>query len=142
MRYFTGTNTVKAHPMTLNAYQDYRELPNTNPNKSGYLVELIGDIAKNHPNHQYRIAWLDTSIFESIYHNHEKLTFSEALYLMERGAKLTRTSWKDTNIFIIKHEPNEYLDKPCLIITINKETTPWFGTNEDYFAKDWLVIQE
>lgn len=141
MQYFTGTTTIKALAMTLNAYQDYRELPSTSPNQTGYLIEHIGDVAKNHPNHQFRISWMEAPLFERLYHNHEELTFSDALYLLERGAKLTRTSWKDTNIYIKKHEPNEYLAKPCLLMYVNEETTPWFGTNEDYFANDWLVIQ-
>lgn len=142
MNYYTGSNTVKAMPMTYHAYLDYRNCIPEGADRAGYCVELIGDPARNHPNHEYRIVWVEASAFDANYNEHSELGFSQALYLLERGAKLTRTKWKSVEVYLTKHEPNVYITEPCLFLTVGNDTTPWFGTNEDYFAKDWQVVQE
>lgn len=141
MQYYTGTATVKALYMSSHDYQAYREYTPTGKNEPGYLVEILGDYGKNHPQHEYRITWMARDYFEQHYGNHAKMNFSQALFLLNQGAKLTRASWKDVKVYIQKQESNQFITEPCLFLTINEQVTPWFGTNRDYFAEDWMVVQ-
>lgn len=142
MQYYTGVNTVKATAMSLRDYHLYRDIPPASTNEPGYLVEVLNDPYRNHKNHQHRILWMPAPYFETHYQNHQSLDFGQALFLLNQGARLTRALWKDVGVFVEKQEANQFISEPCLFLHVNGEVTPWFGTNRDYFASDWMVIQD
>lgn len=72
MQNYLGVKYIKAEPMKLGAYNEYRgwTIPESeDPEKEGYLVEypIIGDEKPNHPNHEGYISWSPKAAFEVSY---------------------------------------------------------------------------
>ena len=72
MQNYLGVKYIKAEPMKLGAYNEYRgwTIPeNEDPEKKGYLVECvaIGDEKPNHPNHKGYISWSPKAAFDASY---------------------------------------------------------------------------
>ncbi len=70
MQHFVGTKVLKARPMTLGQYNDYRgwEIPaDEDPSTEGYLVEYTDGGKPNHPDHRGYISWSPKAQFDSAY---------------------------------------------------------------------------
>ena len=70
------------------------------------------------------------------------MTFSEALELLKAGRMLTREPFRETFIIGLM-EPGEKSDmsEPYLYISyiVKRDVkAPWFLTNQDLFADDWV----
>lgn len=70
MERYIGVKAIKAKPMNLQEYHDYRgwDLPkNENGLDEGYLVEYADNRIFNHPNHAGYISWSPKEVFEQAY---------------------------------------------------------------------------
>lgn len=70
MMNYIGVKAIKAKPMTLQAYNDYRgwELPEDEDGADhGYLVEYLDGGQTNHPDHEGYISWSPRGVFERAY---------------------------------------------------------------------------
>lgn len=70
MKHFVGTKVLKARPMTLGQYNDYRfwEMPAAEDAVAeGYLVEYTDGGKPNHPNHSGYISWSPKEQFDAAY---------------------------------------------------------------------------
>lgn len=72
MQQYIGVKYIKAKPMKLGEYNEYRgwQLPaNEDPEKEGYLVEypITGDEKPNHPNHEGYVSWSPKAAFDTSY---------------------------------------------------------------------------
>lgn len=70
MKKYIGTKQLKAKPMTLGEYNEYRgwKLPeNENPNTEGYLVEYQDGGKPNDERHEGYISWSPKDVFEKAY---------------------------------------------------------------------------
>lgn len=70
MEHYIGVKIIKASPLTLGAYNEYRgwKLPEDEaPDSPGYLVEYLDGGKPNHPNHAGYISWSPKDIFNKAY---------------------------------------------------------------------------
>ena len=72
MQQYIGVKYIKAKPMKLGEYNEYRgwQLPaNEDPEKEGYLVEypITGDEKPNHPDHEGYVSWSPKAAFDTSY---------------------------------------------------------------------------
>lgn len=70
MKKYIGTKELKATPMTLGVYNEYRgwKLPeDEDPNTEGYLVEYIDGGKPNDKRHEGYISWSPKDVFEKAY---------------------------------------------------------------------------
>lgn len=70
MKKYIGTKQLKAKPMNLGEYNEYRgwKLPdNENPNTEGYLVEYQDGGKPNDERHEGYISWSPKDVFEKAY---------------------------------------------------------------------------
>jgi len=70
MKMFVGTKILKARPMTLGDYNDYRGWPlpdNEDGSSAGYLVEYLDGGKPNDERHSGYISWSPAVQFEKAY---------------------------------------------------------------------------
>lgn len=70
MKKYIGTKQLKAKPMTLGEYNEYRgwkQPENENPNAEGYLVEYQDGGKPNDERHNGYISWSPKDVFEKAY---------------------------------------------------------------------------
>lgn len=137
-------------------YIEYRgwQLPeNENGAEEGFLVEYLdGDVA-NHPDHTGRITWSPKTVFENTYHESGKMSFSDALVMLEQGEKVSRLGWNGKGIFIELQRPDEKskMTSPYIFIDTTglqtdnsdapKSRVPWLPSQTDILAEDWCFVE-
>ena len=86
----------------------------------------------------------------------ELLTMSEALHLLEDGESLSRDSWINLDKYIIVNDTLEqsvkFYDRndnqikpkvgPMIFLIEDGVAKPYVLSNEDLFAKDWIVVSQ
>lgn len=102
---FIGIKAIKAFPMTREDYNVYRgwTLPeDENGADEGYLVEYeeAGNIKPNHPEHSGYVSWSPKEVFEDAYKPNGQLSFSEALYALNKGFRIRRSGWNGKDMWL------------------------------------------
>ena len=96
--------------------------------KRGHSIEAVREIIRNHLNDVKAIG--------------ETVCFSIAIDLVKIGYKITRKKWKTQSDWVGKSDCvcDRGVDSPFLFREKDHERHPWFPTNEDMFAEDWIVF--
>lgn len=95
MKKYIGTKQLKATPMTLGAYNEYRgwkQPENEDPNAEGYLVEYQDGGKPNDERHEGYISWSPKDVFERAYkvaENHVDRMLIEQADLVDKLEKGT-----------------------------------------------------
>lgn len=162
MKLYYGTKLIKAQPMTLGAYKDYREwdIPeDEDPETAGYLVEYTNGEGGNHVAHEGYISWSPAQVFESSYQPTEALDFGHALHAMKDGARILRDGWNGKNMWLALIDAENYTihqapygdgqdseegDVKGLLPWIGMRTAdgkfvPWLASQSDLLAEDWRI---
>jgi hypothetical protein len=73
----------------------------------------------------------------------EKMTFSQALELMQEGKKVCRKKWENTYVYAYNctgdYEKRNY-SKPYLVIGVVDMVEPYTPSQSDMFASDWIIF--
>ncbi len=73
------------------------------------------------------------------------MNFSEALSLLKKFYKLTRTGWNKQGMWIAYQAPDEDRDmtQPYLYLCVDVDhKIPWTPSQADLIANDWVEIGE
>ena len=142
MDLYIGTKLVKASPLTLGAYNEYRgwEMPeNENPADEGYLVTYPDGYE----------SWCPKKQFEEANRKTVAMNFGLAAEAMKKGKKVARRGWngKDMFIFQIKvwtytdGKQDNYPNLPFVAMkTADDEVVPWLCSQTDMDADDWFIL--
>lgn len=108
-------------------------------------------------------SWSPKEVFEQAYHESGKMSFSEALYVLKRGAKIARSGWNGKGMFLTlqqesevdgslmrnKNAKNFYGDrkvKICPHIDMKAAdgsyVVGWLASQTDMFADDWEIVNQ
>lgn len=80
------------------------------------------------------------------------MNFGEALEALKAGERIQRKGWNGKGIFIAMQKPTELskMTSPYVYIDTTgletdnpdapKSLVPWFPSQTDMFAKDWVVV--
>jgi len=131
MKQYIGTKRLKARPMTLGTYNEYRgwQIPaDENPANEGYLVKYEDGYE----------SWSPKEIFEKAYRECTGLTFGIALELLKTGCKVARRGWNGKGMFIV-YQKGYPQGIPC-----NKQTAEAWGLNEGdmFICNPYLQIKQ
>lgn len=161
MKQYLGTKILFALPMTLGAYNEYREwvMPEgEDPEAPGYLVEYTDGGKANHPSHDGYISWSPANVFERSYRPVDGLTFSLALDALKDGRQVRRRGWNGPDQFVyllpadkvqsgMGYGFGEYIGEPAFSPTMilrnqqNRLVLGWVPSSGDLFAEDWEIVQ-
>lgn len=162
MKNYIGTKSLKARPMSLGGYNEYRgwEMPEgENAYDKGYLVEYAPDGKPNHPAHEGYISWSPKDTFEASYKTSGDLDFGQALVILKSGGRVARKGWNGKNMFLfsvaashnltVNREPlmsvlgegatfnyQQHID----MFTADGTIVPWLCSQSDMLAEDWTVV--
>lgn len=155
MKKYIGIKWIKAEPMTRGDYNKYRgwQIPkDENPADEGYLVIHGGGYE----------SWSPKEVFEQAYHESGKMSFSEALYALKRGAKIARAGWNGKGMFLTLQDGSEvdgsfmrnenaknfYGDgkvRICPHIDMKAAdgsyVVGWLASQTDMLADDWCIVE-
>lgn len=164
MELYYGTKKIRAQPMSLGAYNEYRgwTLPAEEDfTAPGYLVEYLDSPKPGmHPNHDNYISWSPADVFEAAYQRTDSLSFGHALLAMEEGRRLTRFGWNGKGQFVYYVPANSYpADRNTMqtlaglfedgmvpyegyhaLFNAQGKIVPWAPSQGDMAAKDWVII--
>ncbi len=147
------TKVVFLTAMSRQEYHDYRDwkLPDDqNGEDIGYLVEDSKAGYKNDSRHDGHISWWPKDKADQTYTRSEGLSFGQALEALEIGEKVSREGWNGVGLWLELQRPDEHskMTLPYIYINYppNAKTTPgakcpWFASQTDMLAKDWLVVE-
>ena len=160
---YIGTKTVKATPMTRQAYNDYRgwALPaDEDGADAGFLVEYLDGGAANHPHHMGYISWSPADVFARAYHGvTERMTFGHALVCIKDGERVCRRGWNGKGMWLSLTQPvpSAYVihgfgkqfdttpDEQLPLLpwigmrTADGKYVPWLASQTDMLAEDWQL---
>ena len=104
MKKFIGSKIIQAKPMNRLDYNEYRgwQLPeNENGTDEGFLVEYLDGGEANHPDHVGYISWSPKAVFENAYRESGKMSFGDALLMLEQGKKVSRSGWNGKGMWLV-----------------------------------------
>lgn len=109
---YVGVKFIKATPMDLKTYNEYRgwTQPDGEENAPGYLVEYAPNPESelNHPNHEGYISWSPKHVFEEAYRaTSTGISFGLAIQALKRGRCVARKGWNGKDMFVCKQVPSE-----------------------------------
>ena len=164
MKQYIGTKAVKARPMSLGDYNEYRgwTMPeDENPYDRGYLVEYFSDEKPNHPAHEGYITWSPKEAFEASYQSDGEFDFGHALMILKSGGRVQRKGWNGKNMFLFSVPASHNLTvdrEPLLSIlgegakfnyqqhidmfTADGTIVPWLCSQTDMLATDWQIVSD
>ena len=93
MKNYIGTKSLMALPMNLgdyNAHCGWTLPENEDPSKEGYLVEYPDGYQ----------SWSPKDAFEEVYQSDGNFSFGHAMWLLERGFRVSRAGWNGKNMFL------------------------------------------
>lgn len=146
MKEYIGIKRIKAEPMTRGDYNKYRgwQIPkNENPADEGYLVVYEGVYE----------SWSPKKVFEEAYHESGKMSFSEALYALKRGASIARSGWNGKGMFLFLANGKDLtncictkdmppcVDSVCMKTAQNTIVVGWLASQTDMLACDWCIVE-
>lgn len=140
---FIGTKIIKAEPMGLGDYNNFKgwKIPkDEDPKKAGYLVGYADSDGKWDGPLQdgcHHISWSPKDVFESAYTEMNKMDFGHALAAARLGLKIAREGWNGKDMFVVYQKG--YPDG----ISCNKQTAEAWGMSEGALFKcePYLQIQ-
>lgn len=156
MKKFIGSKITQARPMNRLEYNEYCawQLPeNENGSDEGFLVEYLDGGEAKHLDHTGYISWSPKAVFENTYHESGKMSFGDALIMLELGEKVSRLGWNGKGIFIELQRPDvkSKMTSPYIFIDTTglqtnnpdapKSRVPWFASQTDMLAKDWCIVE-
>ena len=71
------------------------------------------------------------------------MDFSQALTQLKAGAKLARSGWNRSGMYIQAQYPdaNSNMTQPYIfIVPCEDEKIPWVTSQADVFANDWRIV--
>ena len=147
MQHYIGVKSIKAKPMTRQAYNDYRNwtLPSDEDGSDeGYLVdvEYIDSSQGNHPNHYGYISWEPAEIFKRAYRPVSGMTFGLAIEAMKKGYKVARKSWNEKDMWIV-YMPELSLPPYSTQGTsrkVNDRTAKWIGEDTPLDSQPYIAM--
>jgi len=74
----------------------------------------------------------------------ERFSFSDALYSLKSGRKVSRDGWNGKGQYIEMQNPdiNSKMTKPYLYIkTVDGSLVPWLASQTDLLADDWYEVE-
>lgn len=162
MEQYIGTKVINAKPMTRQEYNDFRgwKLPeDENGDDLGFLVEYLDGGQANTKDYTGYISWSPNDVFVNAYKCNGELSFGDALVYLNLGKNVTRVNgWNGKGMFIflvpgstfkvnrppllgIYPEGTEINYQPHIDMkTANGTIVPWFCSQSDMLANDWMVI--
>lgn len=162
MKKFVGSKIIHASPMNRLEYNVYRgwQLPeNENGTDEGFLVEYLDGGEANDPNHAGYISWSPKAVFENAYRESGKMTFGDALLMLEQGKKVSRSGWNGKGMFLFLVQGSTFTVNRAPLLGIYPEGTeinyhahvdmrtatgeivPWLCSQTDMLAKDWCIVE-
>ena len=69
-------------------------------------------------------------------------TFSEALYMLKSGTRMTRAGWNGKGMWVELQTPDEHakMRLPDLYMcTVTGDLIPWVVSHSDMLASDWRM---
>lgn len=162
MKKFIGSKIIQAKPMNRLDYNEYRgwQLPeNENGTDEGFLVEYLDGGEANHPDHAGYISWSPKTVFENAYRESGKMSFGEALLMLEQGKKVSRSGWNGKGMFLFLVQGSTFTVNRAPLLGIYPEGTeinyhahvdmrtatgeivPWLCSQTDMLAKDWCIVE-
>lgn len=161
MKQFIGTKIIKAKPMDLGEYNNYRgwTIPtDEDPEKKGYLVEYPDGYQ----------SWSPAEVFEEAYRQTDNMNFGLAIEAMKKGHKVARCGWNGKDMFVVYMPPmqlppyntqgtdRKVNDRTAKFIgedtpldcqgyfsmfTAQKKWQPgWLASQADMLADDWMLV--
>ena len=168
MKKYIGTKEVKAMPMNLGEYNQYRgwDIPeDEDPATEGYLVEYINGGGPNHPSHKGYISWSPKEVFEESYFETSGMTFGQAIEAAKLGYRIAREGWNGRGMWVIYNPesdgkvidmaPGSVYESHGIshaeilphfdMYTINAEgrramLPGWLASQTDMISDDWGVV--
>lgn len=153
MQYFIGTKELMANPMTKVDYclhRDWLVPDNEDPDEMGYLVEYPDGYQ----------SWSPKAQFEEAYQSDGNFSFGHAMYMMQRGARMSRAGWngKSMFLFLVPGSTFEVNREPLLSIlgegtmvnyhghvdmrTADGTIVPWLCSQTDMQSNDWGIVPD
>jgi len=71
------------------------------------------------------------------------MTFGNALDVLKSGDKVARKGWNGKGMWIALQMPDKYskMSLPYIyMFTACKNQVPWFASQTDILAEDWVVV--
>jgi hypothetical protein len=96
-------------------------------------------------------SWSPKDVFDSAYRDMQNMTFGDAIYMMNGGAKVARKGWNGKGIFIQMQFPdrNSKMTSPYIYIDTTglqsdneaapRSCVPWLASQTDMLANDWQI---
>ena len=147
MKRYIGTKIIKARPMTIGDYNDYRgwQIPaDEDPLDEGYLMEYENG----------HVQWLPKEMFETDYKECNAMTFGFAIEAMKKGKKVARKGWNGKGMYLFKSPKvgcqmhKQYTGKDIndlqefIVMKAADDTlVPWLASQTDVLAEDWMIIE-
>jgi len=162
---YIGTKELKATPMTLGEYNEYRgwELPaNEDGSTKGMLVEYNDGGKPNDARHKGYISWSPIDVFEKSYRPNNNMTFGQAIEALKLGKRVARKGWNGKDMYAILMpgypdgiEVNEVTQKAhnlpqgtvlkyrpyYQLWTAQKDVAMWSPSTSDTLAEDWYIVE-
>lgn len=70
-------------------------------------------------------------------------SFSEALYRLKAGEKVSRTGWNGKGMWIKLSRTDWPHWRPFLFMkTVDDQHVPWVASQTDLLAEDWITVGE
>lgn len=153
MKQYIGTKTLMAVATTLGDYNAHRgwTIPeDEDPETEGYLVEYPDGYQ----------SWSPKAQFEEAYQSDGNYSFGHAMWLMERGARVSRAGWNGKNMFLFLVQGSTFKVNREPLLSILGEGTmvnyhghvdmktadgiivPWLCSQTDMQAHDWGIVPD
>lgn len=160
---YVGVKIVKAQPMPLGEYNEYRdwEIPDDeDPQTDGYLLRYPDGYE----------SWCPKEQFEEANRPSNGMTFGHAIEVAKMGFKIARKNWNGKNMFVVYMEPLQLPpyntqgtsrkvndrtakwigeDKPLncqpyfAMYNAQEEWIPgWLASQSDMLSEDWYVVEQ
>ena len=75
----------------------------------------------------------------------KQFDFSEALYQLKLGKKVSRKGWNGRGMWIKIHEQDEHSEMTMPYVymsTACNNRVPWLASQADLLASDWVIVEE
>jgi hypothetical protein len=162
MENYYGTKRLKAKPMTLGEYNDYRgwHLPaDEDGSAEGYLVEYTDGGKPNMDGHEGYVSWSPKEQFENAYQRTDSMSFGHAIVALKSGLKVARTGWNGKGMFLFLVPGSVFkVNRPPLLgiyeegteinyhahidmKTADGQVVPWLASQTDVLADDWQIVE-
>lgn len=71
------------------------------------------------------------------------MNFSDALYELKHGERVTRAGWNGQDMWIALQVPDEYskMRRPYIYMSpVGGDLVPWTSSQSDILADDWSLL--